>query len=366
MRPGGIGAAGDDGPRREHRRQPGKNATQVHVFLPEVAERPGVQFGERELTGRPREGSPWAIGCSVTMQTVLSFDVEEHHRIEAAVHLSVPAELQHEYGQRMEYATRWLLDCLAERKQKATFFVVGQIAHTKPNLIRAMTEAGHEVASHSWDHRRVHRFTPDSFREDVRTSKDALEQAGGRAVVGFRAPTFSIMRETGWAVDVLAELGMRYDSSIFPVRHDRYGVPDAPRTPFLVQGESGELLELPPATWRCFGWNLPVGGGGYFRLFPLFIMERGLRQLAQLRDSAGMLYFHPWEFDPEQPRLPLRRMARFRTYLGMKRTRPRLESLLARNAFVRAIDLVDALEQRKSALPRFGLVRAMPQTATQQ
>jgi len=216
-------------------------------------------------------------------------------------------------------------------------------------------DAGHELANHSWDHRRVHRFTPESFREDVRASKDALQQASGVEVVGFRAPTFSIMRETAWAIDILAELGMRYDSSIFPVRHDRYGVPDAPRTPFVVQGESNELLELPPATWRCFGWNLPVAGGGYFRLFPLFVMERGLRQLKRLPDSAGMLYFHPWEFDPEQPRLPLGRMSKFRTYVGMNRTRPRLTKLMGRHSFVRAIDVVKTLEARNGALPRFCL-----------
>jgi polysaccharide deacetylase family protein (PEP-CTERM system associated) len=297
------------------------------------------------------------------MHTILSFDVEEHHRIEAAVHLSVPVELQHQYAERMESTTLWILDALGEKNQKATFFVVGQIAKTKPELIRAMVDAGHEVASHSWDHRRVHRFTPVSFREDVRTSKDALEQAAGAPVVGFRAPTFSIMRDTAWAIDILAELGMRYDSSIFPVRHDRYGVPDAPRTPFLVQGESNELLELPPATWRCFGLNLPVAGGGYFRLFPLFVMERGLRQLDRLPDSAGMLYFHPWEFDPEQPRLPLGRMSKFRTYVGMNRTRQRLQKLLARHSSVRAVDLAEALEVRKSALPRFRLARATAQAA---
>src|SRR6185437_13345643 len=128
-------------------------------------------------------------------------------------------------------------------------------------------QAGHEVASHSWDHQRVHNFTPATFRADVRRSKDALEQVTGEEVVGFRAPTFSIVRPTLWAIDELAELGMRYDSSIYPVRHDRYGMPDAPRWPFLARGETRTLLELPPATWRVLGMNLAVGGGGYFRLF---------------------------------------------------------------------------------------------------
>src|SRR6516162_5078809 len=185
----------------------------------------------------------------------LSFDVEEHFRIEAAAQVPCSGELRDQYAARMDESTRWLLDLLARRQVLATFFVVGEIARSHPELIRAMIEGGHEVASHSWDHRRVHHFNPQSFREDVRTSKDALEQASGAAVAGFRAPTFSIMHETSWAIDVLAELGMRYDSSIFPVRHDRYGVPDAPRTPFLVRGTNSELLELPPVTTRLLNMN---------------------------------------------------------------------------------------------------------------
>lgn len=189
----------------------------------------------------------------------------------------------------------------------------------------------------------------------MRVSKDALEQAGGAPVFGFRAPTFSIMRETAWAVDVLAELGFQYDSSIFPVRHDRYGVPDAPRTPFLVRGERHELLELPPTTLRLFGQNLPVAGGGYFRLLPAFLLERALRQLAQMPSAAGMLYFHPWEFDPDQPRLALSRVSRFRTYVGIRGNRRRLTNLLSRHQFLRAIDVVDELRPRQESLPQFEL-----------
>ncbi|MFL5341650.1 MAG: XrtA system polysaccharide deacetylase [Gemmataceae bacterium] len=290
------------------------------------------------------------------MPIALSFDVEEHHRIEAAAHLACAPELQAKYAVRMAEATRWLLDVLGRHGLKATFFVVGQIAKSHPALIRAMTDGGHEVASHSWDHRRVHRFTPGTFREDVRTSKDALEQAGGAAVVGFRAPTFSVMRETAWAIDVLVELGMRYDSSIFPVRHDRYGVPDAPRTPFLVRGErAGEMIEIPPTTLRLFGQNLPVGGGGYFRLLPSSLLEMGLRQLAAGPSAASVMYFHPWEFDLDQPRLPLGRLSRFRTYVGIGRNRRRFDALLARHPFVRMADLVDELEPQRADLPRYEL-----------
>src|SRR5262245_14981459 len=239
----------------------------------------------------------------------------------------------------MDETTRWLLDLLGERGIRATFFIVGEIAKSHPGLIKRMADDGHEVASHSWDHRRVHHFKPDTFHEDVRTSVDALQQAGGAPVAGFRAPTFSVMRETAWAVDVLAELGVRYDSSIFPVRHDRYGVPDAPRVPVMVRGERHELLELPPLTLRAFGQNLPGAGGGRLRRFPLFVMERGIRKMP----AARVLYFHPWEFDPGQPRLPLNRMARFRTYVGIGRSRDRLARLLSRHEFGRLIDRVEEL-----------------------
>ena len=225
--------------------------------------------------------------------------------------------------------------------------MVGEIAEHNPSLVRAIAEAGHEVASHSWNHQRVHSFTPATFRADVCRCKDALEQVTGEAVVGFRAPTFSIVRQTLWAIDVLAELGMLYDSSIYPVRHDRYGMPDAPRWPFLARGETHTLLELPPATWRVLGTNLAVGGGGYFRLFPLAVMRRGIAQtLRQGQPPVAMLYFHPWEFDPEQDRLPLSRLSRFRTYVGLPRSRGRLTSLLDQYVFERAVDVAATLGLR--------------------
>ncbi len=290
---------------------------------------------------------------------IASFDIEEHFRIEAAVGLSVSAELKADYAVRMENATRRLLDQFAVAKVVATFYVVGEIARSHPVLVRDIHTAGHEVGSHSWDHRRVHRFTPDTFRDDLRTSKDALEQATGSGVYGFRAPTFSVMKETGWAIDVLAECGFEYDSSIFPVRHDRYGIPDAPRGPFIAVGKEREILELPPLTYRVAGLNLPVAGGGYFRLFPLAVMRAGLRQSARSpAPQAGMLYFHPWEFDPDQPRLPLKRFARWRTYVGVRRTTARLATLLADFSFRRAIDVVRDIRASGVELPRFRLVAA--------
>jgi len=264
------------------------------------------------------------------MPVCFTFDIEEHHRIEAAADYACPPAMQAEYAQRMCVWTRWLLAALAEHNARATFFIVGQIATTQPELVREIATAGHEVACHSFEHQNVHRMSPDEFRLDLRKAKSELEHASGQAVVGYRAPTFSITRETAWAIDVLAEEGMRYDSSVFPVHHDRYGVPDAPRVPFLAKGTERSLLELPPVTYSVFGKNLPAAGGGYFRLYPPAIIRAGIRQV--LRDPLGLpvLYFHPWEFDPDQPRLPLGRASRFRTYVGMNKTGARLRDLLAR------------------------------------
>jgi polysaccharide deacetylase family protein (PEP-CTERM system associated) len=290
---------------------------------------------------------------------ILSFDVEEHHRIEAAAGLDTPAATKAEYARRMEATTRLLLDTLAGAGAKATFYVVGEIAHTHPALVRDIAAAGHEVGSHGWDHQRVHRFTPETFAADLQQSIAALEDASGVRVRGYRAPTFSVMGTTAWAAGVLAQSGLDYDTSIFPVRHDRYGVPEAPRTPFVLASDAGSILELPPATWRVAGQNLPVAGGGYFRLFPPAVMRAGLRQLAtSTAPPVGMLYFHPWEFDPGQPELPLKRLSKFRTYVGIRRSLGRLKALLGQYRFRRAADVVDDLLPLRDRLPMFHFAAA--------
>jgi polysaccharide deacetylase family protein (PEP-CTERM system associated) len=289
-------------------------------------------------------------------QAILSFDVEEHHRIEAAARLQIHPAMRSYYHGRLAPTIEWLLDQLDEHNILATFFVVGQLAISQPRLVRRIAERGHEVGSHSWDHRRLHQHTPASFRWDVRKSRDALEQTVGQSVVGYRAPTFSIIAEHSWAIDVLAEEGFLYDSSIFPVRHDRYGVPSAPRTPFRALGSRWDILELPPATMRLWGWNMPMAGGGYFRLFPLALMRKALRQIrAECSPSVAMLYFHPWEFDPDQQRLPLGRLSRFRTYVGVSTSRTRLVELIGGQRFVRATDVAERLDVCRDDLPVFSL-----------
>jgi polysaccharide deacetylase family protein (PEP-CTERM system associated) len=287
---------------------------------------------------------------------ILSVDVEEHFRIEAAAGLSVGAAQRASYREGLERSTRWLLELFEERRIKATFFVLGHLARDFPDLVRSIHGAGHEIASHGWGHERLHRLTPATFREDVTNSKQALEDLTGQEVLGYRAPTFSVVRRTAWAIDVLAELGFLYDSSIYPVRHDRYGVPDAPRSSYLVEGPSNSLLEIPPLTWRLPGVNLPAAGGGYFRLFPPFVMERAIRQAWHSGSHpAAMLYFHPWEFDPDQPKLPLGRLSRFRTYVGIKTSRGRLEALLKRHQFTQAATVARRLDLDRRSLTRFRL-----------
>jgi polysaccharide deacetylase family protein (PEP-CTERM system associated) len=288
---------------------------------------------------------------------VLSFDVEEHYRIEAAAKLTISPEYKAHCRERLDVSTRWILERLARDNVRATFFIVGLIAEHNPALIRDIHRAGHEVASHGWDHRRVHHFTPATFQEDLRRSKGALEQLTGCAVAGYRAPTFSIMRQTAWALDVLAEGGFRYDSSVYPVRHDRYGVPGAPRTPFRGAGPHRDILELPPATLSLIGFTMPMGGGGTFRLFPLGFMKKAIAQVCRAGGlPMAMLYFHPWEFDLEQQQLPLRGLSRFRTYNGIAASRGRLDRLLSEGrTFVRAIDLVEDLGARTEPLPRFAV-----------
>ncbi len=292
----------------------------------------------------------------VGAEVILSFDVEEHDRIEAASGLGTDSTLREHYRGRVAPVTRWLLERLGGAGVQATFFIVGEYARGEPGLIREIHNAGHEVASHGWDHRRVLALTPAEFRADLRQSKDTLEQITGEAVVGYRAPTFSIVPSTAWALDILAEEGFLYDSSIFPVHHDRYGVPRAPRVPFLAEGYRHSILEFPPATLRLLGTNLPAGGGGYFRLFPPAVLRRAITQAHQARrPGAAMLYFHPWEFDPDQPSLPLRRLSRFRTYVGIHRTRARLTDLIQRHQFARADVVARRLQQEPQPLPSFAV-----------
>lgn len=265
-------------------------------------------------------------------QRCLSVDVEEYFHIEAA-YRTIPRADWDQWPSRVEASVDLLLDLFARHGRPATFFILGHVAKRHPAMVRRIAQAGHEIASHGTGHDRLHRLTVESFREDLHASKALLEDLTGQQVTGYRAPTFSVTPPTAWAVDVLLDEGFTYDGSIFPVRHPSYGVPSAPNKPFMVQSRAdGEsLLELPPLTLTWGGKNLPVAGGGYFRLLPMWFMKRGLKEAA-VAGRPAVLYFHPWEFDPGIPAMGLPLTGRLRTYTGLKSAARKLESIIRHDA----------------------------------
>jgi polysaccharide deacetylase family protein (PEP-CTERM system associated) len=245
--------------------------------------------------------------------------------------------------------TQALLDLFASRSVRATFFVLGWVADRFPQLVRDIAAAGHEVASHGYWHQIVYSLTHDAFREDVRRSKGVLEDLVGRPVAGYRAPSFSITRQSLWAVDVLLDEGYRYDASIFPVRHDRYGIPDAPRHTYTLERNGRAITEVPPSTMRVGGQNLAVAGGGYFRLLPYAWTRAGIARLNRRERRPAIFYLHPWEIDTEQPRLPVGLATAIRHYGNLGRTEARLARLLDQFRFGPVADVVEAMGPLPSA-----------------
>jgi len=228
-----------------------------------------------------------------------------------------------------------LLTMLDERGVEGTFFIVGWLAEQEPAMVRAIAEAGHEIASHGYEHELVGRLGPDGFRASVRRSKAVLEEASGAAVLGYRAPSFSIVPGLEWAFDVLLEEGYTYDASLFPVtQHPTYGYPAAHRDPYWIERSAGRLAELPATTVRLAGSNLPASGGAYFRLLPYALVRAGLRQAAA-RGRAGMFYIHPWELDDWAPEVAAPWHQRVRTFAGRRRCWARMSSMFDEFSFQR-------------------------------
>jgi polysaccharide deacetylase family protein (PEP-CTERM system associated) len=274
------------------------------------------------------------------MKNALTFDVEEYFHAEAFSRVLRPEEWP-TLESRVTRSTERLLDILDRDGVRATFFVLGWVAERHPALVREIASLGHEIACHGHGHRMIQHLTRKEFEQDVGQAKRALEDATGRGVLGYRAPTFSIMRETLWSLDVLAEAGFRYDSSIFPILHDRYGIPDAPRFPHRMKAPNGcELTEFPLSTVLVLGRRVPVAGGGYFRLFPYRFTRRAIIRLNQRESQPAMVYLHPWEIDPDQPRLPVGPLTRFRHLVNVGRTEVRLRRLLSDFTFASAADVL--------------------------
>lgn len=270
------------------------------------------------------------------MPHLFSVDVEEHFQVSAFDRILSRSEWDSQPS-RVEANTNRLLELLQSAGVKATFFTLGWVAERHPELIRRIARLGHEIASHTWWHRKVASSTVAEFREEVHRSRHLLEQVSGTAVVGFRAPSFSIVPGTEWAFDVLIEEGYRYDSSLFPIRRPGYGYPRAPLRPHVISRPTGRLLEFPLATIDLWAFRIPAAGGGYLRQFPLAVTQRAFRQLERA-GLPGMFYIHPWEIDPDQPRLPVGWATRLRHYRGLARTVDRLKALLAEFRFTSVRD----------------------------
>jgi polysaccharide deacetylase family protein (PEP-CTERM system associated) len=274
------------------------------------------------------------------MVNALTFDVEEYFHAEAFAGVVRPEDWV-TLESRVVGTTERLLEILSETATAATFFVLGWVAERHPELVRAIHVRGHEVACHGYGHQMITRLSRPQFADDIRRAKATVEDAAGAAVIGYRAPTFSVVRETLWSLEVLAEAGFRYDSSIFPVVHDRYGIPDAVRFPHRrAAGDGLVIAEFPLSTIGRRRWRFPVAGGGYFRLWPYAVTRWALRHLNRQEGQPAIVYLHPWEIDPGQPRLPVGRLAHFRHSVNTRTTESKLRRLLREFRFAPVRDVL--------------------------
>jgi polysaccharide deacetylase family protein (PEP-CTERM system associated) len=289
-------------------------------------------------------------GARAEFPDALSVDVEDYFHVEAFADRVSPSEWA-AFPSRVRSNCERILKLFEEHRCHATFFVLGWVAEREPGLVRDIARAGHELACHSYAHRRVFSLRPEEFREDLRRARGVIEDAAGQKVVGYRAPTFSIGRDSLWALDVLAEEGFLYDSSIFPIRHDLYGFPEFPRFVQRLELASGrEIFEVPMSTVRLAGWNLPFGGGGYLRLLPMGYTRWAMRLRREERQPV-VIYFHPWELDPGQPRLEGRWKSRFRHYTGLRSMERRLAEVLSAGLFEPVLNMVNRLRSGHPPLP---------------
>ena len=256
----------------------------------------------------------------------LTIDVEDYFQV-AAFENVIKSDDWNSFDVTVERNTDIILETLALEDIHATFFIVGWIAERYPTLVEKIVAQGHEVGCHSYMHRKVYDFTPDEFRQDTKRCKEILEGITGSPVTGYRAPSYSITKKSLWALPILEELGFRYDSSIFPIYHDTYGIPDSPRFAYKIPEHN--LIEYPISTSLFWGRKVPVAGGGYFRLFPYWFTQRGLRRINEKESQPFIFYLHPWEIDPSQPRInSAGRLSKFRHYNNLHKTLPRLKRLL--------------------------------------
>ena len=273
---------------------------------------------------------------------LLTIDVEDYFQVEAFAD-RISRSMWDQYPRRVRRNTERLLDLLAKYQQTATFFVLGWVAEREPALVRAIVEAGHEIGCHSYAHRRVFTLSPEEFRNDLKRAKAVLEHACGTQIFGYRAPTFSICANSLWALSILEEEGFAYDSSIFPVRHDLYGMPNTPRFAYRYELPNGRsIIEVPASTVRLFGHNFPAAGGGYLRHLPWRYTRWAIKRIHAEKQPVNV-YLHPWEIDPEQPRINGSWKSTFRHYRGLHKTELRLREMLTLYRFEPMINFVQRI-----------------------
>jgi len=284
----------------------------------------------------------------MTIQNALTVDVEDYFQVSAFAK-SVNQSDWDSYPLRVEKNTRRLMDMFDEAQVKATFFVLGWVADKNRSLIIEIAERGHEVACHGYSHQLIYNQTREVFREETVRSKSLLEDIVQVPVRGYRAASYSITRDSLWALDILAEAGFDYDSSIFPVRHDRYGIVGAKEVPHILQTPQGHsLVEFPLSTARVFNYTLPIAGGGYFRLYPYLLTRAGLKQVNS-RQQPFIFYLHPWEIDPDQPRIDASWFSRFRHYNNLEKCESRLQRLMKDFQFDTAWQVLNSLGLAESS-----------------
>lgn len=267
-----------------------------------------------------------------------TIDVEDYYHVSALAE-SIRVDEWENWPSRVIRNTTLILDLLDDFGVKGTFFVLGWEAERRPELIKEIYSRGHEIASHGYSHQLIYNQSPDVFRQETQRSKEILEEIINDEVVGYRAASYSITHKSLWALDVLAELGFKYDSSIFPVQHDRYGIADADTQPHEIELENGKsIVEFPLSTSSFFGKRLPIAGGGYFRIFPYWFFKRHFSKATA--NAEAVFYLHPWEVDPDQPKVSASRLSTFRHYRNLHKTESRLKDLLGSFPFTTMRDVL--------------------------
>lgn len=278
----------------------------------------------------------------MSIQNSMTVDVEDYFQVSAFAN-NISQDDWENHPLRVENNTLKLLDLFDEYGYKATFFVLGWVAERQKKLVLEIAERGHEIACHGYSHQLVYDQAPDVFRRETVQAKHILEEIIQAPVRGYRAASYSITEKSLWALDILAECGFVYDSSIFPVRHDRYGMPDTPEFPYELKTPAGySIIEFPLSTAKIANYHLPVAGGGYFRLYPYWLTRAGLSQINR-RQKPFIFYLHPWEVDPQQPRISASWFSRFRHYNNLGKCESRLRRLMTDFQFAPAWDVLDGL-----------------------